>query len=132
MIRAYNLAVILLILALVLMSFMLRIYRLAEAPPGLFFDEGANGMDALRILQGEHAVFFSENNGREGLIMYLAAGAILVWGKTIWAVRFPAQLAFWRSFGLDSNSLRRKRALTVGGLYCWLLSPRLPWPARSA
>ena len=60
-------------MALALAVVMLRLHRLTELPPALFYDEGAHGVDALRVLQGEHAVFFSENNGREGLIVYAIA-----------------------------------------------------------
>ena len=50
-------------------------------------------MDALRVLQGEHAVFFSENNGREGLIVYAIALATSLFGRTALAVRLPTALA---------------------------------------
>jgi 4-amino-4-deoxy-L-arabinose transferase-like glycosyltransferase len=71
----------------------LRLYRLSELPPGLFYDEGAHGLDALSVLQGEHAVFFPRNQGREGLIIYSIAALIPFLGQTILAVRLPTALA---------------------------------------
>lgn len=46
------------VFALALAVVLLRLYRLDEFPPGFNQDEGAHGVDALRLLQGEHAVFF--------------------------------------------------------------------------
>ena len=61
---------------------LLRLQRLDELPPGIASDEGSNGMDALRVLQGEHAVFYPEKGGgRETLgfyadsLVYLVSGA---------------------------------------------------------
>jgi len=79
----------LLVLALIV-AFILRFYRLGEFPPGLYRDEAINGLDALKVLQGEHAFFFTANNGREPLYIYLTAGAISLFGQTAFAVRLAA------------------------------------------
>ena len=92
-------------------------------------------MDALRVLQGEYAVFFPENNGREGLIVYAIALAISLLGRTALAVRLPTALAsagtvlvvFWLGyllFGRDEESGRATpwRGLLVGGLGAGLLA----------
>ena len=92
-------------------------------------------MDALRVLQGEHAVFFSENNGREGLIVYAIALATSLFGRTALAVRLPTALAsagtvfvlFWLGyllFGRDEESGRATpwRGLLVGGVGAGLLA----------
>ena len=60
----------------------LRLYHIGSAPPGLYYDEGAYGLDALRVLgdasHGEFHLYFAANNGREGLFMYLlAVGMVL-------------------------------------------------------
>lgn len=84
---------ILIIGGLLFAVYQLRIARLETNPPGLFYDEGANGMDALDVLHGHYALFFSRNTGREGLIMYAIAALIPWLGQTITALRLPAALA---------------------------------------
>ncbi len=70
-----------------------RLYRLGEIPAGLFLDEGANGLDALRVLDGQIAPFFPANHGREGLLILLIAPFVSWLGQTAWAVRLPGALA---------------------------------------
>ncbi len=126
------------LLALALAVEALRLHRLSEIPPGLFFDEGAHGVDAIRVLQGDHAVFFPENRGREGLIVYAVAIAISLMGRTVMAIRLPAALAsagtvfalFWLGqllFGRDEESGQATpwRGLLIGGAGAALLAVSL-------
>ena len=125
------------LLALALVVVALRFHRLTEVPPGLFFDEGAHGVDALRVLQGEHAVFFPENRGREGLIVYVVAVATAFLGRTVLALRLPTALAsaatvfavFWLGrllFGLDETGQAAPwRGLLVGGVGAGLAAASL-------
>lgn len=78
---------------LILVVIVLRLYRLAELPPGFYVDEGWNGVSALKILEGEHAVFFQGNAGHEGLFAYTIALAHIFLGQSILSVRLPAALA---------------------------------------
>ncbi len=80
-----------LLLALIV-ALILRFYRLGEIPLGLYRDEAINGLDALKVLQGEHAIFFPANNGREPLYIYLTAAAVALFGQTIFALRFAAAI----------------------------------------
>ena len=127
---------VLLVLALAVM--MLRLQRLSELPPGLYYDEGAHGVDALRVLHGEHAAFFPENKGREGLIVYAIAMTTSLLGRTILAVRLPTALAsagtvfaiFWLGqllFGRDGETGRATpwRGLLVGGVGAGLMAVSL-------
>src|SRR5579859_2732642 len=75
---------------IVLLAAALRIYQLAELPPGLFYDESANGVDALRVLAGAHPVFFSGDQGREPLQIYLQAASIAMLGSSPFALRLPS------------------------------------------
>ena len=68
----------------------LRFYRLGEWPPGPYRDEAYNGLDALGVLRGQHALFFPANNGREPLYIYLVALSIALFGPTTLALRLPA------------------------------------------
>ena len=124
------------LLALAVTVVLLRLQRLSELPPGLDPGEGANGLDALRVLQGEHAVFFSDKfGGREGLVIYLVALSISFFGRNEFALRLPTALAsagtvfvvFWLGqllFGRDEESGRSTpwRGLMVGGVASGLMA----------
>ena len=113
---------------------MLRLYRLSDIPPGIYSDEGIHGVNALQVLQGEHAVFFPDSAGREGMIIYAVALTTAVLGRTMLAVRLPTALAsagtvlavFWLGqtlFGRDeSGRYTRWRGLLVGGVGAGLLA----------
>jgi predicted membrane-bound mannosyltransferase len=47
------------VVALLAIILPLRLWRLAEAPPDFYYDEGAHGYDALRVAKGEHRPFFT-------------------------------------------------------------------------
>ena len=123
--------------ALALAVFLLRLQRLDELPSGLHHDEGAHGMDALRVLQGKHAVFFPANTGREGLVVYTIALAISFLGRTVLALRLPTALASagtvlvllwlgWLLFGKDEEGRATPwRGLLVGGIGAGLLAASL-------
>lgn len=71
----------------------LRLWQVGLWPPGLYRDEAYNGLDALGVLQGDHALFFAANNGREPAYIYLTALAVALFGRTVFAVRLAAALA---------------------------------------
>ncbi|HEY1410290.1 MAG TPA: glycosyltransferase family 39 protein [Promineifilum sp.] len=81
----------LLLVALVLAA-ALRLYRLGEWPPGPYRDEAFNGLDAMNVLRGDHALFFPANNGREPGYIYLVALSVALFGPTTFALRLPAAL----------------------------------------
>jgi hypothetical protein len=70
----------------------LRFVALAEIPPGLYFDESANGVDALRVIGGWHPVFFPGDQGREPLVIYLQAAAMVLIGPSPMALRLPSAM----------------------------------------
>ena len=103
------------LLAITVAAVLLRLHRIAEIPPGIFFDEGAHGVDAVQVLQGKHAVFFPDNSGREALIVYAIALAHSLLGPSILALRLPTALSsaaavlvlFWTGyvlFGTDEQT----------------------------
>lgn len=79
-------------MGIVLLAAALRLVALGDVPGGLYRDEAYNGLDALAVLDGRHALFFPSNNGREPSYIYLTAVAIAVFGRTALAVRLPAAL----------------------------------------
>lgn len=81
-----------LLLLVVCVAAALRFWQLGAIPPGLYRDEAFNGLDALRVLDGELAVFFTANNGREPAYIYLTAFFVGLWGRSVTAVRLGAAL----------------------------------------
>ena len=80
------------VLVLVVLALSVRLYRLQEIPFGLNYDEAANGLDVLNILNGQHPIFFERNHGREPLFIYLQAIVAAVLGTTPFALRLTAAL----------------------------------------
>ena len=80
------------LLIVLVVAAVLRLWRLDVGPPGLYRDEASNGLDALGVLQGHHAVYFAANNGREPAYIYLTALAIALLGRTVVALRIAAAL----------------------------------------
>ena len=83
--------------ALVLMVFILltavtlRLPALAEAPPGLHYDEAANAILAAEIgFQGERPVFISSYTGKEVLFFYVAGGLMRLLGESVFSLRLAA------------------------------------------
>lgn len=78
------------LLLIVLAGVGLRLVKLGSLPPGLYQDEAFNGLDALDILDGNPALYFPENNGREPLFFYMMAGTVTLFGRTPLGVRAAA------------------------------------------
>lgn len=125
------------LLGLALAVAMLRFRQLSVLPPDLHPDEGAHGLDALQVLQGNHAVFFPRHNGREGMVVYAVAFAISLLGRTVLALRLPTALAsagtvfavFWLGgllFGRGADGRPTPwRGLLIGGIAAGLLAVSL-------
>ena len=91
-----------------------------------------NGVGALRVLQGEHAIFFPDiGNGREPSALYVLALSTSLFGRTLLAMHLPTALGsagmvfatFWIGrlfFGRDEESVRDTpwRGLLIGGVGC--------------
>ena len=74
-------------LAILLAAAVFRLIALDQTPPGLYFDEGANGVDALRALAGDRPIFFAGNQGREPLFIYAIAASFRLLGTSVLAIR---------------------------------------------
>ncbi|MBI2446495.1 MAG: glycosyltransferase family 39 protein [Parcubacteria group bacterium] len=85
----YNTIALILIITI---AIFFRFWQFNSIPPGLYQDEAMNGADALSSLEsGKLGVFYTNNNGREGMIVWLDALAIKVFGTEPWVLRlFPA------------------------------------------
>lgn len=78
--------------AILALGIFLRLYRLDSLPPGLYWDEAFNGLDALRVLGGYFTPFFESNYGREPLFIYLVAVSVAFFGRTALAIHIVAVL----------------------------------------
>jgi 4-amino-4-deoxy-L-arabinose transferase-like glycosyltransferase len=69
----------------------LRFPELQVVPPGVHYDEAANGILAGDIgLRGERPIFISSYTGKEVLFFYLAGGLIRLFGESVFSLRLTA------------------------------------------
>lgn len=111
------------ILAITAAAFAIRVYRLDSVPPGLYWDEATNGLDALDVLAGHMPVFFTRTFGREPLFIYLQAVAISLVGQHAFALRLTAAVVgsatvtatYWMisEIAVESQNRRRMAAWTA-------------------
>lgn len=70
-----------------------RLWQLNTIPPGLYPDVAINGNDALdSIKTGDFKLFYAENNGREGLMMWLIAFSFSIFGASVWSIKIVAAI----------------------------------------
>jgi 4-amino-4-deoxy-L-arabinose transferase-like glycosyltransferase len=112
-----------------LVAAVLRLWQLGEWPPGLYRDEAFNGLDALGALDGEHALFFPANNGREPAYIYLTAAAVALLGRSVLAVRLGAALVGIATSYLTYRLARSWFGWRTGLLAAWLWAVTL-WPVH--
>lgn len=115
------------LLCLLLVSAGLRLWRIGEAPGGLYRDEAYNGLDALNVLAGRHALYFPANNGREPVYIYLTAASVAIFGRTALAVRLPSALIGVLTTLSVAGLARAWFGRRVGWLAGWLWAVTL-WP----
>ena len=85
-----NLPLIILIIILLLAT-SLRLYQLDSAPPGIWYDEAYNGLDALKAMENNaYKIFYPENYGREGLYINTLAISFKLFGVNSFVLRFPS------------------------------------------
>jgi 4-amino-4-deoxy-L-arabinose transferase-like glycosyltransferase len=99
------------LIAILSLATFLRLYQLDTAPPGVWYDEAYNGLDALKAMEhSDYKIFYPENYGREGLYINALAVSFKLFGVNSFALRFPSAL-----FGI----------LTVLGFYFLLRKLKL-------
>jgi hypothetical protein len=82
------------LILLLWLAFFLRVWRLPQTPPGLWYDEAYYAMDATWLLEGgPWRLFFAGNNGREPIFIYLQTLWVAILGATPLAARLNAPLA---------------------------------------
>ena len=69
----------------------IRLPYLDSTPPGLHYDEAANGILASEIgLKGERPVFIPSYTGKEVLFFYIAGGLMRLLGASVFSLRLTA------------------------------------------
>ncbi len=92
-----------LFLLILIIAVFFRLYKLDSIPPGLYPDEAINGNEALESLKNkDFKLLYPENNGREGVFLWLLALSFALFDVSIWSLKIIPAL-----FGI----------LTVIGLY---------------
>jgi 4-amino-4-deoxy-L-arabinose transferase-like glycosyltransferase len=76
--------------AVLLLASGLRLVAPGEVPPGLYHDEAFLGLDALDVLQGDLALYFPANNGREPIFIYLISLTVGLLGPSPFALRLAS------------------------------------------
>lgn len=118
-----------LLLMVLITAVFLRFWQLGELPPGLYRDEAYNGLDALRVLDGQHALFFAANNGREPGYIYLTALFVALLGRSALAVRVAAAVVGSVTTGLVYLMGRDWFDRRVGLLAAWMWAITV-WPVH--
>lgn len=84
----------LVLLGIILLAFFLRVWQFPHVPPGLWYDEAYNALDAEWMAKtGQIQPFVVGNNGREALLHLLMMVSISVLGPIPFAVRLVSTLA---------------------------------------
>ena len=76
---------------ILILAIFFRFWKLNEIPPGLYPDVAINGNEAFFSLKNkDFKVFYPENYGREGLMIWLIALSFKIFGVSILSVRVVA------------------------------------------
>lgn len=83
----------LILAGIIFLAVFFRFFLLGSIPPGLYPDVAVNGMDAIHANEtGQYKIFYSANNGREGLFMNMDALVFKAFGTGLWQIRFAGAL----------------------------------------
>src|SRR5579871_6189078 len=85
-----------LLVGILIIATFLRFYHFTNTPPGLYPDEAMDGNNAAEVADtGHYQVFYTEDNGREGLYVNMVAVLLQFFHAPHepWVVRLPAAIA---------------------------------------
>lgn len=119
------------LLLILLLAFGLRLYALADIPPGLTHDEANHGREAIGILRGVLLFVFPLNYGSEPLYSYTAAASMWLFGETLFALRFVNVLFNVFAIGISYLWVRHRFNQTTALVTALLLAISF-WPLASA
>jgi len=88
-----NKKILILLIIILSIACFFRLWKLDSIPPGLYPDVAMNGTDAISAIKNnDFKVFYTENNGREGLFINLIGISFMVFGISIWSLRIVSAL----------------------------------------
>ncbi len=91
--KTKNLILIFISFFIIILAFFLRFRQLDQIPPGVWYDEAYNALDAISALNSGHfQIFYPENFGREGLFINLLAISFKIFGFNNIALRLVSAL----------------------------------------
>lgn len=84
-----------LLIAIAGVAVLFRIHDFYRFPPGLWYDEAVNGLDAIAIMEhGNHlSVWQQSNNGHSTIYFYLLIASFKLFGFTVFAMRIVPVVA---------------------------------------
>jgi len=114
---------VVLLVAVMVVAGLARYAELGRMPQGLYMDEAADGLDALRTAASHHyQVFYPADGGREGLWIALMSLSVRWFGPTVLAVRFWSPLVgiltILATYGLAARWMDRRTGLIAA----WLMA----------
>jgi len=81
------------LILILLLAIFFRIWKIEEVPPGLYPDSAIYANEAwLSLKNKDFKVFYPENNGREGLFMWLLALSFYLFGVSIFSLRIVSAI----------------------------------------
>jgi 4-amino-4-deoxy-L-arabinose transferase-like glycosyltransferase len=121
--------------AISLIALALRLYRLGEVPPGLFFDEMAVGLNALLIAQtgldqyghSFPVLFRALDDYKGSLFIYSLAALLKFVPPTEWSIRFPAVLWGLATVAATYKLTKQGTKSTTAALWAALFISMMPW-----
>jgi 4-amino-4-deoxy-L-arabinose transferase-like glycosyltransferase/streptogramin lyase len=82
-----------LLVGILVLATIFRFHQLETMPPGLFYDEAQNGLDARGVLEGgTYPVYFAANYGRGNLYIFLLALGFRLMGQSVLTMRVVSAL----------------------------------------
>ncbi len=79
---------------ILLLAIFFRFWRFLEFPPGLWYDEAVNGIDAFSIMDKDHlTVWRSSNFGHSTIFFYLLIASFKTFDYTVFAMRMVPAIA---------------------------------------
>ncbi len=84
---------LIIILVILIVASFFRLWKLSKIPPGLYPDVAINGNEAFFSLKNrDFKVFYPENYGREGLMIWLIALSFSIFGVSIFSIKIVAAI----------------------------------------
>src|SRR5512135_3193576 len=109
------------LVCILLIAAFFRFYRIDQFPPGLQFDEAYYLFDTLRLVQGQFSLFFTANNGREPLYMYLSTVGVALFGPQELGMRlvsaFIGTITVGLTFGFVRTLFRSTRVAAFSAFF---------------